>query len=417
MTAGRAVSRLAAIRWAAPSWPATMLGLMAIKPLADAVSPRTLEVGLDPGTVVASIPLLLLVPWALRRGRASLLAWLTWLGIVGLVAYTVAHAIVLSGTATLLEGVRAAAGLAPAVVLLDPRTRPQGLAAWRRLVPVVLLGLGVHVVAAWMQFAGVLGTTYTQSGRGRPSGLFHHPIQLGFLLLGAVLAVAVLHLQGKLSTARALALALVFSCTILISTHRTSLVVLVLILAAWALTALLRKAKVRRGNLGWGLAGVSALLLAAAFTYPWWQVSATRAWAGMVDVIQVADLDPSGDSFLRGRGQRWRTTLDQMETGGFPMLLVGYGYQIVDPHTDYLRLPLVHGILGSVLLLACLAWMALAVFRPAEGLGRIWLLVTFAAMAVFATTAKPTSYPSFMWAWTLVLFLSQRAPRQDRHLS
>lgn len=416
MTDGQISFKFPTIRWPL-NWPAMVLGVMAFKPLADAFSPRTLETGVDLGSVVALIPLLMLLPWALIRRKAALSSWLSWIGVVGLMTYATMHAVMLSGTQGLLEGSKVAAGIAPAVILFDPQLRSLGLVTWRRLVPLFLLGLGVHIVAAWLQFAGLLATTYTQFGRGRPSGLFHHPVQLGFMLVGAVLVVAILHLQGRLGTAKALALAAVFSLTVVISTHRTSLIVLILVLAAWGLTALLRKSRPTWQQLGWGVLVASGLIAAVLLTSPLWQESAEQALAGVVGVIQIADLDPSTDSFLRGRGQRWGAVLEQMRQGGVLGLLFGYGYQVADPHTDFLRLPQVHGLLGGTLLLLCLGWVALTALRSADRLGQLWILVALGAMAVYAITTKPTSYPSFMWAWILVLWLSQRPGRMDRRAS
>lgn len=408
MIAGRIAFKLPTFR-RTPDWPALVLGTMALKPLADVFSPRTLETGVDLGSMVALIPLLLLLPWALIRRKAALSSWLIWLGVIGLMAYATVHALALSGTAGLLEGAKVATGLAPAVIVLDPHLRAQGLTVWRRVLPLLLVGLGVHVMAAWLQFAGLLATTYTQFGRGRPSGMFHHPVQLGFLLVGAVLAVAILHLHGRLGTAKALALAGVFSLTVVISTHRTSLLVLLLVLMAWGLTALLRRVSLSRQQVGWGALAACGLMIAALLTFPLWQAPAQQALTGVVGVIQFADLDPSDDGFLRGRGQRWNAVLEQMRHGGTRGWLFGYGYQVVDPHTDYLRLPQVHGLLGSALLLLCLGWLALTALRSADGLGRLWILVALGAMAVYAITTKPTSYPSFMWAWILVMWLGQAA--------
>lgn len=388
--------------------------IVATKPLLDALSERTREVRFDLGSTWTLLALLLLVVDLLRSYRVPLAAWALRIAASVLVGVGVLRGLVEQNPTIALEWARVAAGLAPAAILLGAWVRgslPTVMWRWRLLFAA---SIGLHASVAWLQFFGIVGTTYQQAGVGRPSGLFYHPITLGYLLVAVMVFLAVRSARGGMPRWIALLTASVAYVTIIVTTHRTSFIVGSFVLVAWALLTALRTRRVRLAVVTAASVGLVLAASIGALTFPSWSGTATRAVAGLSNVITAEDLDLTSDRFLRGRGQRWMNALSLIESGGTAEWLFGFGYEAVDPHSDYIRLPLVHGVLGSLVVLIGLAAFWVAVLRLADGPSRWWLIILIAAMALFAVTAKPTSYPSFMWAWTIVALVTTAPERATR---
>lgn len=385
------------------TWCDAVLFLVACKPLADAVSERSRDDQLGLGTAWTALSLVVFVGWAVLPRTLRVETWVLAASVVALLVYGAILMALHSGVEAILESAKVAIGFVPAVLLLDVTRRQELRHALRRWAPVFVAALGVHVVVAWLQFAGLVSMTYQQAGSGRPSGLFFHPVTLGYLLVAVLLVIAVLHQRRHIGLPLALPLATVVTLTIVIGTHRTSVIAAVLVVACWLLLAVIRVRLVHVRSLVVGMALIGLVVAVAVFTLPLWSGAADRALSGVTSVVTVGDLDPTSDRFLRGRGQRWATSLEVMAAASWPERIVGFGYQVVDPHSDYLRLPLVHGVLGSIIVCAALLSFWMNAVRRSDALGSVWLMVALAVMLVFAITTKPTSYPSFMWAWTMVV--------------
>lgn len=388
------------------SVPRAALWLVALKPLVDVFFESGPSVTLDLGVAYTGLGLILFAFWLATKRRAP---WATWLAVAStaaLVVISLALTVVHRDLAPLVEGSRVAAGLVVGLMVL-----PWEKDARHRLpltqVRVFLAGVGVHVVGAFLQAAGKMEMTYFQSGSGRPSGFYYHPVSLGFALVASLLLVGVLHTRrviGGLAAAGLTAI-IVFACVL--STHRASLVAMSVVLVSWAVIAFLNTRRVQSRSVAvWALLGLAALGAAAAYGDAIIEV-AEGAAEGVAGVITEEDLDPTSSRFLRGRGVRWALAVDVISQATFMEAMLGYGWQVVDPHSDYLRLALVHGVVGSLLVLSLLVYWGTAASQGTDLVGRAWVFVALATMAVYAITAKPTSYPSFMWAWALVLWVAR----------
>ena len=394
--------RIGPMHWQRLRWTDGLVLLLACKPLADAVSERSRDTQLDVGTAWTALALVGLVIWLVLPRTARLETWSLAASVITILGLGAIQMVMQAGTEALVESAKVAAGFAPAVILLDATRRPEIRRSLRRWLPVFVASLGVHVVVAWLQFFGLVSTTYRQAGVGRPSGLFFHPVTLGYVLVAALLVIAVLHQRRHVATWLALPLAGVVTLTIIIGTHRTSVIAALLVVGWWSLSATVRWQRVHLRSLVSMTLLTSLLVTASVVTVPLWIGAAERATSGVTSVVASGDLDPTSDRFLRGRGQRWDAALETMATASVAERIVGFGYQVVDPHSDYLRLPLVHGMMGSLLVLIALGCFWLSAFRQTDTLGTAWLTAALAVMAIFAITTKPTSYPSFIWAWTVV---------------
>lgn len=394
--------RIGPMRWQRLGWTDALVLLLACKPLADAVSERGRDTQLDAGTAWTAAALLALVIWLVLPRTARAETWTLAASVIAILGFGAVQMLWQAGPEALVESAKVAAGFAPAVILLDATRRPEIRRSLRRWAAVFVASLGVHVGVAWLQFFGLVSTTYQQAGSGRPSGLYFHPVTLGYVLVAALLVIAVLHQRRQVATWLGLPLAGLVTLTIVIGTHRTSVIAALLVIGWWLLSSTVRWQRFHLRSLVFTTLLTSLLVIASVVTLPLWVGAAKRAASGVTSVVTSGDLDPTSDRFLRGRGQRWDAALETMATAMVAERLVGFGYQVVDPHSDYLRLPLVHGVLGSLLVLTALGFFWLSAFRQADLLGTAWLTAALTAMALFAITTKPTSYPSFIWAWTVV---------------
>ncbi len=417
MTSASNGRALASLRMRRLTFADVAVVVVAAKPLLDAVSERTREVRFDLGSAWTLLALALLVIDVLRTTRVPLEAWVLRIAASVLVGLGIVRGLAEQNPSIALEWTRVAAGLAPAAILLGAAVRTNLEAVVVRWRLLFAASIGLHVGVAWLQFFGVLGTTYRQAGVGRPSGLYFHPMTLGYLLVAVILVVAIQGSRGRMPRWLTLLIAASAYATIVITTHRTSFLAGSFVLAAWMVIALLRTRRVRLAFLA--VASTCVLLAGAlgVLTSPAWSDTAARAVSGLSDVLTAEDLDVTSDRFLRGRGQRWMNAISLMGSGNTLETLFGFGYEVVDPHTDYLRLPLVHGLLGSFVVAAALAALWTGALRFCKGpWTRAWLIVAIAAMAIYAVTAKPTSYPSFMWAWTIVAVAAVGTERRARGL-
>jgi len=395
-------------RWTRPPWALWTLVLIATKPLADVLSERTLADRLDPGVAWAATSLLLLAGWALTRRRTSIdatLLTLTWLALAALAAFATVR---IAGLPAAVEAGKVLAGLAPIVILVGSRNPDLQRLRWP--LAAFAAGAAIHVAVAWLQAAGYVDTTYTQSslGRtiGRPSGLFYHPVTLAYHLVFVVLVTGLLERRGLVRPGVALPVMAVAVLSVFVSTHRMGAVAVLLALAAWAVVRLApRRAVSRRALLAVGIAVLVALGVGVTGSGAWSE-AADRLWGGVAGVLREGDLDPTSDRFLRGRGRIWAGAADLVATAEPVRRWAGYGVQVVDPHTDYLRLPLVHGVVGSGLILAFLALVGVASGRRCDPTGVWYVLVAFGLLGLYALTTKPTSYTSFMWLWSVAVWLA-----------
>lgn len=386
-------------------WESTALILIVFKPIADALAVASPEVQVDFGTLWTSLSFVLLAAWLLTRKRAGASTWL-FVFLLGLLAgWTVIQVSMLAGPPALLEGSRVLVSFAPAVILLNRRAQVLSI-RWRRYVVWFLAAVGVHVVAAWLQFAGLLGTTYTQLGQGRPSGLFFHPVSLGYLLVSALLVVSLLHMRGVIARSHAVLFALCIAASVVISTHRASAVVTAALMIAWMLATMVRSRPINKKFVGVTTAICIFVAIVAAASTPLWIGPVREAGEGLVGPISVQDLDPTSERFLRGRGEIWLQTIDEYLRSGPVQLMFGFGHQTLDPHTDYLRIVFVHGLVGGSIVVAVLLLWILLPYRRTDRTGRIWIGLAVVAMAMYAITIKPTSFPSFVWAWTFLFWLT-----------
>lgn len=396
------------------------IALIALKPLIDAFSERSRDVVLSPGAIWTALALVAGAFWLVSR-RSLRPAQLVILGsCAGLIAgATVAFWNSGDAPGITLEVSRVIAGLLPGLILLGTlRKRPP--AEYKPFLVSFAAGVLLHSAVAIMQSVGAMPTTYFQHGSGRPSGLYYHPVSFGILMTSSMLVVATAHLRGWLRFTWAFGLAAVLSGLTLLSTHRTSIAVSAVVLLGWGVLHLLsfgRHVRVSLKVVAIVILAVVALGAIAALSFEAVSRVVISGVENVVGVLSESDFDPGSDTFLRGRGERWALAISAIESGSLSEKLFGYGRQIVDPHSDFLRVPLVHGAVGSVLLGFALIALAAGFAGRSDATGRrlIWLLV--ACALVYSITTKPTSFPYFMWAMSAIAWIvasSSRAKRVDQ---
>lgn len=399
------------------SW--VVVALAVSKPLVDAVSERSGDVTLDFGTLWTGLMLLVGAYWVFRQRSFSwaqifLIFCIVGLGLGAFVAVIGSRE---HANQIVVEAVRLLAGLIPAAILIGVSANRLSL-RYKRLLQIFLLGVMVHSLAAVLQYMGYIPTTYFQLGQPRPSGLYFHPVSLGLLVNASLLLVVLVNLRGWLRLPKALLLSGFLLAVGVLSTHRASLVVAVIIMFGWPAIRLSSEARALRINLSWvlGLSLVVALGTTGLSAVPSGRQFVSTALSKVVGVIGLDDLDPAAAGFLRGRGQRWAGAFEVVRTGTTAQQVMGHGWQVVDPHSDYIRAVLVHGYAGALLLALSLGAIVFGYVAKADHVGRLFIGLIVVCTLVYAFTTKPTTYTFYMWAAALLAWLATQTARSRTSL-
>ncbi|TDC58042.1 hypothetical protein E1258_21160 [Micromonospora sp. KC207] len=308
-------------------------------------------------------------------------------------------------TAIPAEAVRLLVSFAPVALIGMMLTRPDRFPARRlaMVAAVVLAGAVVHCALAWLQVAGVVPYSFyfELPGQkiGRASGGYYHPMSLGRLLMFSVFLCYVLGDRLRLTPPRRYALVGLFVATGVVSLHRLTILCLLVIVVAFearrlgALRAAPRPGRVRR----WRLLAVAAGLVAAGGVAAALAGDAVRERAG-VALTEVGSLDVRSDTFMHGRGAIWNDVARILGRSTPDVWLFGFGYEPWDMHNDLLRVLVVWGTVGLVVVVGVVAGLYVVVRRRCAGPAQRWALgVLYAVFVLFGLTQKPMAYPYFMW--------------------
>lgn len=413
MTEAAAISATSALHRRA-SW-LTLLGLMvALRPLVDLLGEYEGET-INAGGILGFLAVgWLLAVWTLRGAPLPR----TWLPVVFFLgAHLAIHGIVSLTTAAAGSAAsfgRAVVGLTPLMLLpLLHREMRGDIARTKSVVVVLSLATAVPVAIAMLQLLGVVGYSYFDwvGGEwvGRPTGGYHQPNSLARLLVFVGffwLALA----TGRVITVRKAYIAAAASLAgIALTTHRTSLICASLVfgVGVWATEPF----RARRGRLAVASVTLALLMLGYGLT----SLASDQAGTGQaVEVREIAAVVATGweslgdvhsDRFLRGRGYLWTASLDIHRESTLSEQLFGLGYEPIEAHNDPLRSLLVSGWVGGAALWLGLALTVIQVRRSLAQQGRTLLLALVLYIAIFAIPLQPTSYPFFMWLWTMGLLL------------
>lgn len=382
--------------------------LVAAKPLVDAMSERSREIVVSPGVMWTGLAFALGAVWLSSRrtitwAQVAIITSCIGLAICGVASYWIGANLV----DVSLEVSRVIVGFVPGLLLLGGLQKGT-LTKFRRYLVLFAMAVALHSVIALMQYAGVVPSTYFQHGEARPSGLYFHPVSYGILLNVALLLVVIAHLRGWLKPLKVGGILIALLSLIVISSHRTSLAVAAVIILGWGLIRVLssgRRVSVNLRVVALGFLLMALIGLIATLGIRSLEVSVARAATNVVGVLSINDFDPTSEGFLRGRGGRWERAVSAIQAGTMAERLVGRGSQVVDPHTDFLRAPLVHGSIGTFLLLLGIAALVGGFARESDVIGRRLIALVTIISIIYALTTKPTSYPFYMWSMSVVIWL------------
>ncbi|EEP73778.1 hypothetical protein MCAG_04105 [Micromonospora sp. ATCC 39149] len=184
-----------------------------------------------------------------------------------------------------------------------------------------------------------------------------------------------------------------------VSLHRLTILCLLVIVVAFearrlgVLRAALRPGRVRR----WRLLAVAAGLVAAGGVAAALAGDAVRERAE-VALTEVGSLDVRSDTFMHGRGAIWNDVARILGRSTPDVWLFGFGYEPWDMHNDLLRVLVVWGAVGLVVVVGVVAGLYVVVRQRCAGPAQRWALgVLYAVFVLFGLTQKPMAYPYFMW--------------------
>lgn len=307
---------------------------------------------------------------------------------------------------TLTQAAQLAVGFAPVTLLAVMLVKPGWFSVERMrwVLLLVVFGAVVHSAIAWLQVAGVVPYTFffklPTGNIGRASGAYFHPASLGRLLIFAVFILYAAGDRLRLKPLPRYSILALLVATAIVSTHRLTILcvaIMVVGLERRRLPLLLQWIYGLRFRTAVS-AGVILVVLAVVLVIRWGSFLWDR---GLFLLTQVGSLDITSKEFMRGRGEIWFEIAEVWRHAAVDVWLIGLGYEPWNTHSDPLRIFVVWGLLGVILMTVILVtlWRVTRSLIGAEG--RWALSVLYIAAAFFAITQKPTSYPYFMWLFIL----------------
>lgn len=311
------------------------------------------------------------------------------------------------------QGAQLAVGFAPIALMAVMFVKPDwfSLERLRWVLLLVILGAVAHSVIAWLQVVGVVPYTYffnLMSGKvGRASGGYFHPASLGRLL---IFAVYILYAAGgrlRLGATARYGVVAFLAATAVVSTHRITILCVALVIVAFELRRLpdlVRQiSDLPFRTAVWGAAVLVVLMVLGAIR--WGGYLWDRA---LFLLTQVGSLNPTNDEFLHGRGQIWFRVAEVWQDAPWDVWLIGLGYEPWNTHADPLRIFVVWGLLGLILMAIIFVNLWRMTKRAITVEARWMLTILYVLTMISAMTQKPTSYSYFMWLFFLSLMLLVR---------
>jgi O-antigen ligase len=304
-------------------------------------------------------------------------------------------------------------------VLLVPLILQQSPVMQRDIVSkffkVLLAASAAPFVIAWLQFFGLYPFSYYDYiyglPFGRPTGGYFQPNSLGRLMVFITILTYIVSYSNKIGNRMKLTIIATAFSTAYISTHRTSILILALVILLFELYNFLFPSKVLAFRkfylfflfllLGYILATLisdrAQQLISPATTERLHYT--TELISKSLDHITSYKI--TDEDYMRGRGLMWQMSLELMQKAPFSTKLTGFGYEPFEPHNDFLRIYVSHGMLG--LLSHALVFFVLFVsaWRMVDKFGRTALSVLYLYLFLFSMPLQPTSYPFFMWLFFL----------------
>ncbi|MED3883936.1 hypothetical protein [Priestia aryabhattai] len=271
----------------------------------------------------------------------------------------------------------------------------------KKIFVVLLLTSSVPIVIAWLQYLGMYPYTYFDYAEGniivgRASGGYLQPNSLTRILLFVVLLI---YISGNNLVAKIpLKYSIIFLCfmTIVISGHRTSLVIFVVFFISYEFIFSRNMVK---------FLFKSYILIPTIIIFL--LIIMSDQASPLINYVNVyyatfADL-LSGNSNLRGREDIWGHVMVYLQSNDLSKWLVGIGYPPFEAHNDFLRVILVNGLIGLIIQSLFFIYIYIFVRKRVSSIGKKSLNMIYIYLFIFSMTLQPTEYPYFMWLFSLSL--------------
>ncbi|WP_191566671.1 hypothetical protein [Metabacillus idriensis] len=258
----------------------------------------------------------------------------------------------------------------------------------------------VPIIISWLQYIGLYPFTFYDwvngSEFGRPSGGYFQPSSLTRLLIFGCILIYIIDYSTKFKVHYKLSLLSLLLATCFISGHRTSLLIMLILILFYEL----HQIKKFLGFLLKSLPLIIPIILLATF------LLREKIESYLIIYSELLNISNNGNLEVRGRGEIWGNAADILSNEYDPIQLIfGYGYPIIEAHNDILRIILVNGIWGLFLNIFLLIFVYKFVSKKVNKPGRIILNGTYIYLFLFSIPLHPTEYPNFLWLFTFTLII------------
>ena len=270
----------------------------------------------------------------------------------------------------------------------------------------------IPIVIAWCQFFGIYPYTYFDVVNGdyvgRPSGGYFQPSSLTRIMIFFAIYLYITRYLNLIKTLPMYILLFISILTTVISTHRTSVIIILLIVVLFEMFNFLEKKKIKLESIILFIVFFIpiSLFLFIYTNYRYNDIIFSNIQTSILNMLSsMGSLNINSDDFLRGRGWRWERTIEYMNNSFLNVKLVGNGYQVYESHNDMLNIYMVTGAIGCVLFFTIYSIIYVYIRKRVDLVGKRILFVVFITFFIFGITLQPTFYPNFMCMFFVTLII------------
>lgn len=257
----------------------------------------------------------------------------------------------------------------------------------------------IPITIAWLQYVGLYPYSYYDYVNGvpigRPSGGYFQPNSLTRLLIFACILLYIIDKYMPIKQTTKYGFLLLFLATTFISSHRTSLIILIVTLCYFEMYVYFNKfiKKIPLLVLFFTAFGVFILIKMKEKLLLHWEIYKSAIFI----------FNESGELSFRGRGVVWKDVVQLLSENEYFQWMFGLGYPPFEAHNDFLRILLVNGILGLIFYLLFFVYVYRFVKKRVNQFGLKVLRISYLFLFLYSIPLQPTEYPSFMWMFFFVL--------------
>jgi O-antigen ligase len=397
--------------------------LIAVRPLIDFSPPLEMVDNINVGGIwgggIAFIIYVMFTIHILRKKALNFLYIIMLFSLLIIGCFYIINLIILNSADTIIDLSRFIVGFTPFLLIplageLYEQNQSKKLFRWFYFS--FTIALTPSVIITFLQFFNIWEGFYgLYAGLERATGGYTHPGHFGRFMIFFTFFSYIAVLKSLLSRKIIYPLVLLIWVATFLSGHRTSLVIVSLIILFGELFRLkdfiLKGYRVKKIMIVTICLCVLLVIFLSSvlfiFEIDKIQHTLQQTINSFKDIPNqiLVDNKVFADKFMNKRGRIWQRTIDFMDKQPFYSKLIGYGETVYDSHNEFLHRYLNSGILGIVLLYGIFFPALFIYVLKFRNKTSIYLCkILFMCYFLFSIPLQPSNYPNFMWLFFIGIF-------------